>query len=77
MSEPPDWWLHLHRGRGVRHDDGPPEMVEIAGEVRAATEKAVQFYDGKVTVWLPRSQIEETEGGLRVAKWLALKNGLI
>lgn len=34
------------------------DIVDIAGEITAETEKAVRFYDGSRTVWLPRSQIE-------------------
>jgi hypothetical protein len=83
MSDgPPEWFDRLHgggRGRGVRRDDEPAKMVEIAGEVKGVskTGNAVHFYDGTKTVWLPRSQIEETETGLLVAEWLAKKNGLI
>lgn len=84
MSEwpgnPPDWWLRYH-GAGARPDAGDGEssqMVELVGEVKIETDKAIQFYDGSKTVWLPRSQIEiDGDGQVRCAEWLAKKNDLI
>lgn len=54
------------------------ELVDIAGEVRAETEKAVQFNDGTRSVWLPRSQIEiNDDGTITLPEWLALDKELI
>jgi hypothetical protein len=78
-SDVPDWMNRYH-GREGRRGEGKQEgaeMIEISGEIRGATEKAVNFYDGRQTVWLPRSQVRETDGGLLVPQWLAKKNGLI
>lgn len=60
--------------------------VEIECEIRAVTEKAVQIYDGKNTVWLPKSQITDWSGSenldsnvesIFVPLWLATERGLI
>ncbi len=61
-----------------REPVGKSDLVDIAGEIRLQTEKAIQFYDGKVTVWLPRSQIEiGDDGTVAVPSWLAKKCGLL
>jgi len=78
MSDgPPDWFDRYH---GFEHE--PANIIEITGEIRATTDRAVQFYDGSVTTWLPRSLIEiaDNVAGLSVVslpEWLARKNGLI
>lgn len=57
--------------------------VEIAVEVRAETAKAILIYDGKVEVWIPRSQIKDEceENGkitsIFVSEWLATEKGLL
>lgn len=57
---------------------GRSDLVDIAGEVRAQTDKAIQFYDGDRTVWLPRSQIElNDDGTVTMPEWLANEKGLI
>lgn len=55
------------------------ELVDIAGEVRGETEKAFRFFDGKETVWLPKSQCEwdENDKTMTMPEWLALEKGLI
>jgi hypothetical protein len=57
------------------------DLVDIAGEIRTQTEKAIQFYDGTTLVWLPRSQIEIDDDGRTVIvampEWLAKDKGLI
>ena len=54
------------------------ELVDIEGEIRAQTEKAIQFYDGKTTAWLPRSQIEiNDDGTVTMPEWLAMDKGLV
>ncbi|MHB8727606.1 MAG: hypothetical protein ACYC9K_01055 [Sulfuricaulis sp.] len=64
----------------VRHH----EFVEITGEIRARTEKALLFWDGDQSVWLPLSQIEDEtmlEDGktveLLIPEWLAKDKGLV
>jgi hypothetical protein len=59
--------------RRANHD-----LVDIAGEIRAQTEKAVQLFDGKMLVWLPRSQIEVNDDGtVTMPEWLAIERGLV
>ncbi len=57
------------------------ELVDIAGELVRPfeTEKAYRFFDGKETVWLPKSLCEwyEDEGTMSMPEWLALEKGLI
>lgn len=59
--------------RRANHD-----LVDISGEIRAHTEKGLQFFDGDKTVWLPRSQIEVNDDGtITMPEWLAIEKGLI
>lgn len=59
--------------RRANHD-----LVEISGEIRAQTDKAIQLFDGDKPVWLPRSQIEiNDDGTVTMPEWLALDKGLI
>ena len=62
----------------AEHGAGRSDLVDIAGEIRAQTEKAIQFYDGERTVWLPRSQIEiNDDGTVTMPEWLAVDKGLV
>jgi hypothetical protein len=59
--------------RRANHD-----LVDVAGEVRAQTEKAIQFFDGDTLVWLPRAQIEVNDDGtVTMPEWLAIDKGLV
>lgn len=57
--------------------------IEIAVEVRHETDKAIQIFDGKNVVWIPRSMISdysETGGKITsifISEWLATEKGLI
>lgn len=61
------------------------ELIDIEVEIRAETDKAVQVFDGELTVWLPLSQIEieRPRAGhkgptiVTLPEWLALDKGLI
>jgi hypothetical protein len=55
------------------------KLLDIEGEVRGETEKAWRFHDGKVTVWMPKSQCEwnEDDKVMTVPEWLATDKGLI
>jgi hypothetical protein len=55
------------------------DIIEIAGQVRHETDKAYQFYDGKTTVWIPKSQAEWSADDkvMQMAEWLALEKRLI
>ena len=54
-------------------------LIDIAGEVTAQTEKAFRFFDGKLTVWLPKSQCEwdTDKKEMTMEEWLAKEKGLI
>lgn len=54
-------------------------LVDIAGEIRAETDKAYQFFDGIRTVWLPKSQCEWDADDKTMAPTIRLwrcRNGL-
>lgn len=56
----------------------PNDLVDIDGEVRAQTERAVQWFDGDKLVWLLRSQIEiNDDGTVTMPFWMAHEKGLI
>lgn len=54
-------------------------IVDIAGEIYAETEKAFRFYDGKESVWLPKSQCQwdEPSKTMSMPMWLGKAKGLI
>ena len=55
-----------------------PETVEITCETRAKTKMARQIHDGKTTVWIPESQIEdEGDDSVFIPRWLAEEKGLV
>ena len=61
---------------------GESNLIDITGEIRARTDRAVLLFDGMREVWLPLSQIEidgDRPGVVEVAmpEWLALEKGLI
>lgn len=57
--------------------------IEIEVEVTARTDKALQVFNGKTTVWVPRSQISDYCGELDspdsifIPEWIAEEKGLI
>ncbi len=55
------------------------DLVDIAGELRAETDRAYQFYDGTRTVWVPKSQAEwdAADQTMAMPEWLAKEKGLI
>lgn len=44
---------------------GRSDIVDIACEIRAQTERAIQIFDGKTTCWLPaiRAALTKAAGG--------------
>ena len=54
-------------------------LVDIVGEIKGETEKAYRFFDGKVTVWLPKSQCQwdEDDKTMTMEEWLAKEKELI
>lgn len=55
------------------------ELVDIAGEIHGETSAAYRFFDGKRTVWLPKSQCQwdEDDKTMTMAEWLAKEKELI
>jgi hypothetical protein len=55
------------------------DLVDIAGEIRGETEAAFRFFDGDITVWLPKSQCtwEPDEKVMTMPEWLAKEKELI
>ena len=55
------------------------DLHDIAGEIRGETQMAFKFYDGRVLVWLPKSQCEwdPTSQTMTVPAWLAVEKGLL
>lgn len=59
------------------------DIVEVSVELRGGTDKAMKVFDGKIEVWIPRSQISdecEDKGKLIsifIPEWLAHDKGLI
>ncbi len=62
------------------------ELTDITGELVPPfeTEKAFRFYDGNVTVWLPKTQVEwdasdrnPQVGTMTIPLWMATEKGLI
>lgn len=75
----------LARHKSLAKDDERPargsrDMIEIAGEITARHPggKAVKFYDGKRTEWVPLSQIKNNDDGtFSMPEWLAKDKGFI
>lgn len=54
------------------------DIIDIAGEKRGETEKAIKLFDGKTTEWVPKSQVEENaDGTFTMPIWLAKEKGFI
>jgi hypothetical protein len=59
------------------------ETVWVEGTIVRKTELAILFNDGKVEVWIPKSQVideDREESGLlkiEIPEWIALDKGLI
>ena len=53
-------------------------LVEVEVEFLAETELAMQVSDGRIKVWLPKSQIEDTsDESVFIPQWLAEEKGLV
>jgi hypothetical protein len=54
----------------------PEKLFDIAAEVRGETDKAWRLFDGKVTEWVPKSQVEDNrDGTFTMPEWLAKEKG--
>jgi len=56
--------------------------VEITGQMKYETDKALLLFDGKKEVWIPKSQIEGMEREknmiiITIPEWLAMEKELI
>lgn len=55
-----------------------PKLIDIAGEIRGETDKAIRLHDGTKTEWLPKSQVEDNgDGTFTMPEWLAKDKGFI
>lgn len=52
-------------------------LIDIAAEIKGETEKAYRIFDGKVTEWVPKSQVEYDDGVFTMPEWLAKEKGFI
>lgn len=54
------------------------ELVDISGEIRGETNRALKIYDGTRTEWVPKSQAENNgDGTFTMPEWLAKEKGFI
>ena len=54
------------------------KLVDIAGEKRGETDRAIRIYDGSTTEWCPKSQVEDNgDGTFTMPEWLAREKGFI
>lgn len=57
---------------------GASDLIDIAGEKRGETEKALRLFDGKRTEWLPKRFVEDNgDGTFAMPEWLAKEKGFI
>ncbi len=57
---------------------GNRELVDIEAEILIETEKAFRLYDGSVTEWVPKSQVEDNgDGTFTMSVWLATEKGFV
>lgn len=55
-----------------------PRLIDIAAEEKGETDKAFRLYDGSVTEWVPKSQVEKNgDGTYTMPEWLAQDKGFI
>ncbi len=54
-------------------------LVDVPGQVKLDTQKAWLFYNGSITIWLPKSQVEwdERDKIMTMPTWLAKEKGLV
>lgn len=54
------------------------EFIDIAGELRGETAKAFRIFDGKLTEWVAKSQVEQNDDGtFTMPIWLAKAKGFL
>ena len=53
-------------------------LTDVEAELLHETPAAYRIYDGKTTVWLPKSQVEHNNNGtFTMPRWLAEEKGLV
>jgi hypothetical protein len=54
------------------------ELIDIAAQKTAETDKAFRLHDGRVFEWVPKSQVEDNgDGTFTMPEWLAQEKGFI
>ena len=54
------------------------EVIDIAAQIKAETEKAFLLDDGVHTAWVPKSQVQENDDGtFTMPEWLAKEKEFI
>jgi hypothetical protein len=54
------------------------ELVDVAAEIKAETDKAWRLFDGAKTEWVPKSQVEDNgDGTFTMPVWLAKDKGFV
>ena len=57
---------------------GRSDIIDIAAEIKAETEKAWLLFDGTTEAWVPKSQVEQSDDDtFAMPKWLARDKGFI
>ena len=57
---------------------GRSNLIDIAGEIKAETERAWKLFDGKRSEWVPKSQVENNgDGTFTMPEWLAREKEFI
>ena len=57
---------------------GKRELVDVRAQLRGETEHAFRLFDGTVTAWVPKSQVEDNgDGTFTLPLWLAEEKGFI
>jgi hypothetical protein len=70
--------LTLEKDLNMSRRGSDRTLVDIAAEIQSETEKAWRLFDGKVTVWVPKSQVEDNgDGTFTMPEWLAKDKGFI
>jgi hypothetical protein len=61
---------------GRRQQDS--RLIDVSAVVRVERPAAWLLYDGKIEVWVPKSQAEKnSDGTFTMPEWLAKEKGLI
>jgi hypothetical protein len=57
---------------------GSGGVTDIEAELLHETPGAYRIFDGKTTVWVPKSQVEaNNDGTFTMPRWLAIEKGLV